>query len=699
MCAPRSLSEMSTTSGAPVAVLPHGEDAAQQEPEWFFPIAQQGSRRQTARGASKYGPSPSKLKHQRSGGDFSTSDADGVLGGAWDELGVSLSETGTAIFDGLFSLLRSPSGEPLPLSARGVGGHRGRAAALSPRSVLRERVNGRIAAAGSGGGVSTPSKRKRGGEDGTKRSPAAAASAAVAGPHGFGSTGGGGGKSVHSLLARPSPPTSAVRSPSTPPVDEPWAATPPPARAVGGSSAGRHCTVSTDDSPAAHAARSALDGGAWKIKWNNSPEQSKARAKASYSRTLGGRRKGGPKKLGRRLSRVTSGATKEAGSTGAASIDSCRTRSDPTTAPVPSPQDTGPKCVLDVAAPPSASVLDPAIAVVSASVARAAETVAQPVLTTPALHVQPLPAAAAASREPTTHQREETPAPLPQKPATSHSALSESPTYVRRNEAECHKHQQAPSSVAKCQPITVAPVANVGTTAGGADAGEGSQQPSPAQQAPPGVSETAAQPPAETAAAAAPAAEGQAFKAPEPPRPMRRSGAPPPPPPPPPPPSGGPMATEVTVTVTAAQMVSSLQRRVRSRMRQRAAVGTAPPGPASAVDAKRAQWLAIQAKARRMESPAAFAAMADEKVAAVQPLLAAIQAFGTTAHATAAAQQQSNPACDDGHSGEEMARLVEACGELSQWFCGGSRELRERFPAFVRDLSCRRPHPHPAGRH
>ena len=92
-----------TTGGGPVAVLPCAEeenDSAAPHPEWFVPIASPGPSPSPPRPASKYGPSPSKLRRE----PFNSEP------GAWDdlqEIGSSLSEAGTAIIGGLLTLLRS----------------------------------------------------------------------------------------------------------------------------------------------------------------------------------------------------------------------------------------------------------------------------------------------------------------------------------------------------------------------------------------------------------------------------------------------------------------------------------------------------------------------------------------------------------------------------------------------------------------
>ena len=273
---------MSTTSGAPVQVLP---GAGSPEGEWFIPIGR-AVPAPAHGGSGKYADSPSKYR------DFSTKDADGVLGGAWgdiNDIGSSLSETGTTIFGGLLSLLRSPADSPAPVG--GPASPFGRLD-MSPRQVLLDRVGARIGSTADarGSGYSpSPSKRKW---DGEKVRPL---KSPVRHPHGFGSTGQGGGgkngKSVHSLLvSKISPTVSAVSSPSMWGGDI-WATPPPTLANIDTCNGGRRGTVTSDDSPAAHAAS---DTDEWKVTWESSPEQAKARVRRSYKpMTLTGRRKTG----------------------------------------------------------------------------------------------------------------------------------------------------------------------------------------------------------------------------------------------------------------------------------------------------------------------------------------------------------------------------------------------------------------------
>ena len=64
--------------------------------------------------------------------------------------------------------------------------------------------------------------------------------------------------------------------------------------------------------------------------------------------------------------------------------------------------------------------------------------------------------------------------------------------------------------------------------------------------------------------------------------------------------------------VSAAQMVSSLQKRVRSKLRKHAGAAGGADGKGKAVDAKRVQWLAIQSRARKI-TPEQFEVLAKER--------------------------------------------------------------------------------------
>ena len=154
--------------------------------------------------------------------------------------------------------------------------------------------------------------------------------------------------------------------------------------------------------------------------------------------------------------------------------------------------------------------------------------------------------------------------------------------------------------------------------------------------------------------------------------------------------------------MTAVQMVNSLQQRVRTKMRKAAAenaqrtnsgsaasAANGDQGPNKEVNSKRMQWLAIQAKARRLGSPAEFEAVTTGKVAAVQPLIDSIRSFGCDV--TTAPDDEDDDTergATDEHSRQaaqmlELARLVDACGDQSQWFCGGTKEMHERFPVRI----------------
>ena len=74
-------------------------------------------------------------------------------------------------------------------------------------------------------------------------------------------------------------------------------------------------------------------------------------------------------------------------------------------------------------------------------------------------------------------------------------------------------------------------------------------------------------------------------------------------------------------------MVNLLQQKVRNRLRRQAQSGGGDGSNKTVVDPKRAQWLAIQSRARRI-SPEEFEKLAAERVDTVGPLLASIAAFG-----------------------------------------------------------------------
>ena len=65
------------------------------------------------------------------------------------------------------------------------------------------------------------------------------------------------------------------------------------------------------------------------------------------------------------------------------------------------------------------------------------------------------------------------------------------------------------------------------------------------------------------------------------------------------------------------------------------------------------------------------AALATEKTAVIPQLLADVAAFGEAAADGAAGQARQL---------EELQRLVNDVAAMGQWFCGGSRELREKYP-------------------
>jgi hypothetical protein len=122
----------------------------------------------------------------------------------------------------------------------------------------------------------------------------------------------------------------------------------------------------------------------------------------------------------------------------------------------------------------------------------------------------------------------------------------------------------------------------------------------------------------------------------------------------------------------------------------------ARPAAVVVADPKRAQWLAMAARARKTTEvdfaeearapPHAQAAcgaalsggaagQVERRVAAIPALLAAVAAFGSVP-ATAAGPARTSSA----EALAELRALVEGVEGLSQWFCGGTRELREKHP-------------------
>ena len=466
-----------TTGGGPVAVLPCAEeendDSAAPHPEWFVPIASPGPSPSPPRPASKYGPSPSKLRRE----PFNSEP------GAWDdlqEIGSSLSEAGTAIIGGLLTLLRSPASEAGPVAESPIQ--------QRVRSVLAEHSNRPLAAP-----ADSPSKRKRREEGPPLSSPAPPLRGAR--PHGFGSTGRGAAPALLTTPAkgqRPSPAASAVLS---------------PAPCVTPVASGRPCDAPA--TPTLAAGLPAVSPGDWKAVW--SPEEARPQRSRSYRLRRGGaaRARNNRRTLGKKLG--TSSAPSEVQSS--TSADDQRPHAES-------------KC--DEAKPSAAD----------APVEAADKQTAAEAQATTIAEEQPEAAADAEAAEP------ETEAPEPKEPA-------ESPTEVPKP-GSAAQPPAAPAGAAT--PVEAAPAAP------------------PAAKAAP-----AAPPPAPTAATQ---------------KAVGRPGCPPAPPPPPPPPSAG--GLRMAAEVSAAQMVNSLQKRVRSKLRKQAGAAGGADGKGKAVDAKRVQWLAIQ---------------------------------------------------------------------------------------------------------
>ena len=100
--------------------------------------------------------------------------------------------------------------------------------------------------------------------------------------------------------------------------------------------------------------------------------------------------------------------------------------------------------------------------------------------------------------------------------------------------------------------------------------------------------------------------------------------------------------------VSAAQMVSSLQKRVRSKLRKHAGAAGGADGKGKAVDAKRVQWLAIQSRARKI-TPEQFEVLAKERVAEVAGLLERIADFGMSS-------PEAPTEAGTGHAVEELEK-------------------------------------------
>ena len=108
-------------------------------------------------------------------------------------------------------------------------------------------------------------------------------------------------------------------------------------------------------------------------------------------------------------------------------------------------------------------------------------------------------------------------------------------------------------------------------------------------------------------------------------------------------------------------MVNAYQKRLRSKTSTRSSGGGGGKVAAKAeTSPKEQQWLSINAKARGI-TEAEFTALAAEKHEEIASLVRLVEAF-----------------CE----GDPDALLAKT-QDVTQWFCGGSKELTMRFPSWA----------------
>eukprot|EP00118_Oscarella_pearsei_P014088 m.118673 g.118673 ORF g.118673 m.118673 type:complete len:697 (+) comp37655_c0_seq17:47-2137(+) len=150
---------------------------------------------------------------------------------------------------------------------------------------------------------------------------------------------------------------------------------------------------------------------------------------------------------------------------------------------------------------------------------------------------------------------------------------------------------------------------------------------------------------------------------PPPPPPPPPPALPPPPPPPPPPPFGGPAvssAGEVSKESKSSAVLAGMQRRLRTRIKQKKGFSECDAKTPKKIDSKIQQWAEIQARSRKI-TVGAFQALAEEKRKEANIL---IQSF------------VDHLPCNM----DELRFTCDSLSSVSEWYPGGNKEMKDSIP-------------------